>query len=239
MSIQKKDATVERYLQYYLLRRNDEYNEEQVATKLGFASHTTLYKQLAQDGFPVCPVCGETPTDPKHCKRRKPRHQDEKIVKLPPAADAISLFERVIGRPRDEEEQQNIWARFATGLHKLYEDLMHLDEELHGKRFVSNKVYRNENDPPFEGTLRREDFSEEQWARICAEFGQYYSTDKFTYYDTPEAPTMVTQGASKNPWRGLTVLISTYLLMGRPVEPLLDVLHPDSSRVTNSNYKSI
>jgi hypothetical protein len=230
VSIQKKNDKVERYLQYYLLGRNDEYEEGQVATTLGFGSCSALYEQLARDGFPVCPVCGETPAGSKHCKtprRRKPKPSDGEVVELPPARDSIPLFERVAGFRSDDEKPRY---GFAIGLHRLCEDLMHLEEELHGKRFVSNRVYRPESAPPFE-TLRREDYSEEEWARICEEFSQPDIGEELNYYDTPDAPSMKTYGASsKAPWRGLVVLISTYLLMGRPVQPLLDVLHPDPSR---------
>jgi hypothetical protein len=227
------DKRVLRYLDFYNQRLN-ERSEDDVAHKWHFASSQALYQVLSQDGFPVCPVCGETPAGPKHCKApktRKPKPSDGKIVELPPASDAIPLFKRVIGSPPDHEEQQNQWAHFASGLHKLCEDLRHLEEELHGKRFVSNSVYRPESDPPFE-RLRREDFSEEEWANLCEQYGQSDAGEELNYYDTPEAPNMRTLGATaKSPWRGLVVLIATYLLMGRPVDSLLEVLHPDPSQL--------
>jgi predicted DNA-binding protein YlxM (UPF0122 family) len=46
MSIEKANETVERYLQFYLLRRNDDYSEEEIAPKLGVGSSQALYQQL-------------------------------------------------------------------------------------------------------------------------------------------------------------------------------------------------
>src|SRR5918994_3206251 len=46
MAIEKANETVERYLQFYLLRRNDDYSEEEIASKLGFGSSQALYQQL-------------------------------------------------------------------------------------------------------------------------------------------------------------------------------------------------
>jgi hypothetical protein len=91
-------------------------------------------------------------------------------VELPPAANAITLFEWVIGAPPVDEDRHNRWP-FASGLHALCEDLVDLEEELHSKRFVSNTVSRPESDPPFE-ILRREDLSKEGWVSLCEQYGQ-------------------------------------------------------------------
>jgi hypothetical protein len=225
------DKRVSRYLQFYTWRLNG-MSEDDITRSLRFGLPQALYQTLNQDGFPVCPVCGETPAGPKHCKApktRKPKPSDGKIVELPPAANAIPLFEWVIGAPPDDKELQKPWPHFASGLHALCEDLRDLEEELHGKRFVSNSVSRPESDPPFE-TLRQEDFSEEEWARVCEQYGQSDAGEELNYYETPEAPSMRTLGATpKSPWSALVILIGTYLLMGRPVDSLLEVLHPDPS----------
>lgn len=58
-----------------------------------FRKLAALYKRLANDGFPVCEVCGETPAQPEHCKelegkrKRRATHAGENI-ELPPASAA-------------------------------------------------------------------------------------------------------------------------------------------------------
>jgi hypothetical protein len=44
MDIKKQDERVERYLRFYLLRRNDEFSEDQIASKEGFGSPQALYQ---------------------------------------------------------------------------------------------------------------------------------------------------------------------------------------------------
>src|SRR5829696_7374609 len=95
------DQRALRYFTFYT-RRLERVPKEDMARELGFASPQTLYQALGQDGFPVCPVCGETPAGSERCKtprRRRPGPHDGEVVKLPSAADAIPLFEGVIGCP--------------------------------------------------------------------------------------------------------------------------------------------
>jgi hypothetical protein len=68
MTLKKQDERVERYLRFYLLRRNDEYSEDEIASQLGFGSTQALYQQLRADKHPVCPICGALPVEEGHCE---------------------------------------------------------------------------------------------------------------------------------------------------------------------------
>jgi hypothetical protein len=48
-----------RYFKLVTYRLN-ELPEEEIANKLGFDSPTELYRQVSQEGYPICPVCGTT-----------------------------------------------------------------------------------------------------------------------------------------------------------------------------------
>src|ERR671921_488894 len=103
MTIEKSDDRVERYLQLYLLRRNHEYSEDQIASTLGFGSPRALYQQLRADKHPVCPICGALPVEEEHCEspaapRRKAQQGEGEAVDLPPAANATNLFRKALDR---------------------------------------------------------------------------------------------------------------------------------------------
>ena len=71
---EQPDMSVKRYVMWYSLRRNglpeDEILRDLEHRGLGeFGSPRTLYQQLANDKFPVCEVCGETPEEPDHCEK--------------------------------------------------------------------------------------------------------------------------------------------------------------------------
>ncbi|MDP9478246.1 MAG: hypothetical protein M3R38_21630 [Actinomycetota bacterium] len=196
------------YFKYCTLRL-DGLSEGEVANELGAGSPEALYQILIQDHFPVCPVCGETPVGPDHCqryKRRKARGEtDQSGPELPPARQAIPLFEKVIGSPD---------APFGGGLHGYSKDLRHLEEKLHGKRFSSNLIF--ENEAGFEGTLRREDYSDEDWSELCEGFSQDPRvTDEITPYDVPSGPGVSMLGTRRTPAEQLVVLIAVYSLMRR------------------------
>jgi hypothetical protein len=103
MTIKKQDEGVERYLQLYMLRRNDEYSEEKIASQLGFGSTQALYQQLRADKHPVCPICRALPVEEGHCEspvapKRKAQQGEGEVVELPPAANATDLFRKALDR---------------------------------------------------------------------------------------------------------------------------------------------
>lgn len=66
-------------------------------------SSVALYRQLKEDGYPVCPECGEAPVTGEHCpppRKWAPAKGEGETVELPPAEGAIELFERALERFR-------------------------------------------------------------------------------------------------------------------------------------------
>jgi hypothetical protein len=45
--------------------------EAKIATNLGFESLETLSRQLHQDDYPLCPVCGAASVKGGHCEQQK------------------------------------------------------------------------------------------------------------------------------------------------------------------------
>ncbi len=231
-----RDPRVMCYLQYYAARVNGN-PVDRLASAHGFDSPADLYEYLARSGFPICEVCGETPAGPEHCKqpslkkRRARSGSDGKVVKLPPARNAMRLFEEVIGCGDKNP--------FSAGLHGSCERLRDLEEELHGKRFVSNMVFRPEDGVGFEGTLRRGEHSEDEWRRICLSLSQdHKTTDEITPYDVPGGPGMSPLGAGRTPAGHLVRLIATYALVRDDLDPLVAELHPEPEAVDWEKVRS-
>jgi hypothetical protein len=81
MSTRNPDRKIQRYVLWYSLRL-DGQTEDRILRALEerelgkFGSPTALYQQLANDGFPVCKVCGKTPEEPDHCEKMgRPRRR--------------------------------------------------------------------------------------------------------------------------------------------------------------------
>lgn len=77
------------------------WSEEKIAHELNVTAKD-LYKELKDEGYPICEVCGAHPVKGEHCskltrKSGKPTRRMRTIAgepeALPPVADAIDLFE--------------------------------------------------------------------------------------------------------------------------------------------------
>jgi hypothetical protein len=208
----KPDDRVLRYVQLCVGRTHDR-TEDQIAQSLDFGSPAALYQQLSQDGFPVCPECGETPVKPNHCKKNKGRRQRQarrgtgQAIELPPAKNAEDMLRQAIER--------------------LQTDLLPLDSR---REVYKDERFETVSDYPNASTTRyRDDFppgaeGDEEWRKLCEEKGQDPSLDHF--FDS-YAPIFFAEGATQNPPSPLTELIAVYVLAGMPLEPLLNVLHPN------------
>jgi hypothetical protein len=82
-----------RYLQFVTDRMHG-HSDKQIANKLVSGPPTLLYRQLANDGYPVCPACGAAPIDKKHsCRsKRQPGPGMGKSSELPDPSLASELF---------------------------------------------------------------------------------------------------------------------------------------------------
>jgi hypothetical protein len=112
--------------------RLKELPEEEIANELGFDSPTELYRQISQDDYPICPVCGTTDVPRSHCSpereyKRQARRGTSEAEELPPAEAAAPLFHQALKKLG--------WAVV---------DLQNRHEYWHDGRFVAQEVY---NDP--------------------------------------------------------------------------------------------
>jgi hypothetical protein len=215
---EQSDKRVKRYLMWYSLRRNglpeDEILRELEHRGLGeFGSPRILYQQLANDKFPVCKVCGMTPEEPDHCEklgrtRRRTKADSEALVKLPPATAARDLFLDAL-----------------EGL-KTYVYSLDIEEDWlwEDKRYITAWVDRD-----VYKVIHRAECSREEWEELCERHG---ANPKET--DALEVPTMESgpAGLNRTPPQDLAALITAYVfspdgLKRRPLEPLLEALHPD------------
>ena len=116
-----------RYIKVISYRLN-ELPEEEIANKLGFDSPTELYRQVSQDDYPICLVCGTTDVPRSHCspereyKRQAGRGMSE-AEELPPAEAAAPLFHQAL--------KKLDWAVV---------DLQNRHEYWHDGRFVAQEV---------------------------------------------------------------------------------------------------
>ncbi len=184
-----------------------------------FRSLANLYQQLANDGFPVCTVCGDTPAGPGHCEKPKKRRQPDlgsgHRVELPDAIAAHPLFRRALR----ELDERILLVDAEEGWLEGYTE----DGEFKGKHFVTQHVDRT-------GTefARREDFTAEAWKGMCERHGVAFESEVLV--TSPGSATA--GGVNRAPSDWLTSLIAVYALAGLPLAPLVEALHrrPDAAR---------
>jgi hypothetical protein len=81
--------------------------EGEIATKFKVRAAEDLYKELNEAGYPICALCGAHPVGDGHCPkpprapanlpaRKARRKSGGESIELPPAANAIPAFERVL-----------------------------------------------------------------------------------------------------------------------------------------------
>ena len=211
----KPDDRVFRYVRL-CVGRTHEHTEDQIARDLGFGSPAALYQKLSQDGFPVCPVCGETPAKPNHCTRKGQRQRRAKrgtgqALELPPAKRAETLIHKAI------QNMETSWL-YLDSRREFYRDERF--DTISDQPNASATHYRDVYPPGEEG--------DEIWRKLCERHGQDPSVDHFF---APVAPIATSEGASQIPPEPLPELIALYVLSGEPLHPLLESLHPNPSEV--------
>jgi hypothetical protein len=161
--------------------------EDEIAAEAKCESPSALYQQLAQDGFPVCRLCGATHVEEDHCKpskQRQARRGTGMRTELPDASEAIPLFAPVV-----------------KALDSYISDLTVLRETYADERFEAVERYEMSaiTDP----------------AKNTTSYG----------------PATLPLGARQTPSHALVALISAYVVEGKPLEPLLEMLHPSPKNV--------
>ncbi len=94
---------VQRFLK--LCAARDSGRPDETAASDYRLSRAALYRQLAIDGYPVCPECGALHPDQRHRqaharRKRKARAEGGKAVEIR-VADAVPLFGRALERLRE------------------------------------------------------------------------------------------------------------------------------------------
>jgi len=211
----KPDDRVLRYLRL-CAERTHERTEDQIARDLDFGSPAALYQKLNQDGFPVCPVCGETPAKPNHCTRKGQRQRRAKrgtgqAVELPPAKRAETLIRKAI------QNMETSWL-YLDSRREFYRD----------ERFDTISDHPNASATHYRDVYPPGEEGDEEWRKLCERHGQDPSVDHFF---APVAPIATSEGASRFPPEPLPALIALYVLSGEPLHPLLEALHPNPSEV--------
>ena len=90
------DKRMVRYFSFYISKLKGMPDDE-IVRKFGAHSPLHLYRQLANDGFPICLECGATPVTTATCeacseKRRQRAQSSGDKVELPAAARAKELL---------------------------------------------------------------------------------------------------------------------------------------------------
>ena len=200
-----------RYLQFVTDRMHG-HSEEQIANKLVSGPPTSLYRQLANDGYPVCPVCGAAPIDKKHsCKsKRQPGLGTGKSSELPDPSLASELIADTLRsllasvadlEPRHESSQDG--------------RIVGTDTFFVGSSYLSRRY-------EWKGKVV-ENFSDEQWNDLCTRHCQNPTVEGFW---VEGGGLKRAAGAARHPAEPLTTLIGVYALAGGDMDQLLEALYP-------------
>jgi hypothetical protein len=198
-----------RYIQFVTDRMNED-SDVQIAKQLVSGPPTLLYRQLANDGYPVCPACGAAPIDKKHsCEsKRQPGPGTGKSSELPDAAQASELFADTL---------RSLLASLADleFRHERSQDgrIVGTDTFV-GPSYLSRRYERN-------GKVV-ENFTEEQWNDLCARHGQNPTVDGFW---VEGGGLKRAAGAARHPAEPLSTLIGVYALAGGDMNRLLEKLY--------------
>jgi hypothetical protein len=192
------------------------YSEEDIAEKLGFGSVEAMHTQLERWGVP-------------EWMRRDPRRGDERAAEgprkrrrqargtgaaeLPRAREALPLFE-----PMHED--------IETALSRVF----NIREWYQGGRFVAREVI------PSSLGLWRDDYTDQEWAELCAEHDQDPNVD---FFIVPDQTISLPEGATQTPHVELAKLIAAYIVLDKPLEPLLEALHPSPNAKVRDRLRTI
>lgn len=143
-------------------------------------------------------------------------------MKLPPASEAEDLFREAIAElsglidPPELPANLSGWQRFREGW-KRRQTVGSLEEYLQGECIVSYSVEDRANAP----VIYRENYTTEEWQEVCEEQGVAPSAERIVLEEISAIP----YGAKKAPAEILVKLIGIYVLAGKPLEPLVEILN--------------
>jgi hypothetical protein len=126
----------------------------------------------------------------------------------------------------DAEQAERLFRADLMLLTHYMDQIPVLREHLQGELLVSSSWVGEDWE-----YYRRDEFSEEEWRRLCDEQGED-STEEIIR--TPISP-WVHHGAGPAPWEGLTLLIAMHALIRGEVGRLVDALHPRPDEADRGN----
>jgi hypothetical protein len=199
-----------RYL-HFVTDRMHGHSDKQIASKLVSGPPTLLYRQLANDGYPVCPACGAAPIDKKHsCRsKRQPGPGTGKSSELPDPSLASELFADTL---------RSLLARVAD-LASRHESSQ--DGRIVGRDTFVGSLYLSRRDERNGKVV--ENFSEKQWNDLCARHGQNPTVEGFWVEGDGLKRAA---GAARHPAEPLTTFIGVYALADGDMNQLLETLYP-------------
>jgi len=229
------------------LRRSQGYSDEKIATELNFESRPGLtavkamHQRLEDVGLPEWLVypgdndelgqsMGTEPLEGKGKSERTKELKGESERKAQSARDGIDLplaaraAEMLRGQIRSSRTPAVGVNVLLPTLEDYINELDGLRERLHGNRFLS--ASRIEDD--WESYDRTMFASEEEWKELCAEHGVDPAREKFA---VSLEPYTLPLDSTVNPPPALIQLIAVYALRNVSLDPLLDTLHYDPSKV--------
>lgn len=216
-----QEGKARRFVNFCRLRFTLGLTDTQIAREMQFRSAEMLYKQLEQDGSPVCGVCGLLYPDRAHREGHKDKRKKRqpgvggggRRVKLPDASDPRSLFRRAI-------EDLDEYLAFVDVEESWLEGNVE-EGQFKGKHFITHYVDREARE-----VATREEFTDEQWKELCEEHDADPASDQVVL-SFGEA---TAGGVGRTPSVFLTALIAAYALAHQPLTPLIEALHyePDS-----------
>jgi hypothetical protein len=181
---------------------------KQEAQQLGFGSVKAMRTQLRNWGAPDWITqeepAAEKPKAPKPTPSERQARSSSQPEEVPDASAAAGLFNEAI-----------------DVLTRTVENLEHLSQVYQGGRFAGTYT--------FEGSwiFPRSSYSEQKWQELCEQYGRDPGIESFSVDDVSSQHPA---GTSPFPPHDVVMLIAAYALAGRPIEPLLKVLHPKHSQ---------
>jgi len=195
----------------------DKYSEKDIAEKLGFGSVEAMHTQLENWEIPEwlgrdLQRGSEHATESPKKRKRQARGTGD-AEEVPRAREALSLFEPI---------RQDI----DRALSKIF----NLREWYQGGRFVAREVI------PSSLGFWRSDYTDQEWTELCAEHNQ---DPHVAYFIVRNQTISLPEGATQTPFVELARLIAVYIVLDKPLEPLLDALHPRPNAEVRDRLRKI
>jgi hypothetical protein len=180
------------------------YSEHAIAKRAGFGSVGAMHHQLETWGLTglLLPTKQEETTKPKAVDT-KPKQKARSSGTPAARPDVIAVADMLDNVLDELKETVKILDNFSL----VYQ----------GKHFAGTYTFHDT------WVLPRSSYSEERWHELCKEHGQDLDVE---YISVPPVASHHPTETGPYPPREIVMLITAYVLAGRPIEPLLKGLYP-------------